>query len=85
MAKKRKKTVSQVGLNIKRLRARAGLSQIALAEEAGLSRDCIAKLECGDRAGATSSTVSKLARALGVSEGRLLERRVQKARAALRA
>jgi DNA-binding XRE family transcriptional regulator len=55
---------------LKAARRRAGLSQRALAERSGLSRDTVGALELRGRASA--GTIAKLAAALGVGEAALL-------------
>lgn len=51
---------------LRRLRAAAGLTQLALAEASGLSRDYVQALETGRRPDPSWSTVRRLAAALGV-------------------
>jgi transcriptional regulator with XRE-family HTH domain len=57
---------------LRQLRDKCRLSQRALAEKAGLSREYLARLETG-RQDPTLSTLEKLAKALGVKVGKLLE------------
>ncbi|HEX8065380.1 MAG TPA: helix-turn-helix transcriptional regulator [Thermoleophilaceae bacterium] len=57
--------------NLRRARDRAGLSQEALADKAGLHRNAVALLEGGKR-DVKLSTVAKLAKALGVDAGELI-------------
>ena len=57
---------------IKALRERRRLTQEQLAERAGVSRTYLARLETA-RQDPTLSTLEKLAKALGVKVGRLLE------------
>ena len=57
---------------LKALRDRKGLTQVQLAEKSGVSRTYLARLESG-RQDPTLSTLEKLAKALGVKVGRLLE------------
>lgn len=52
---------------LKQLRNRAGLTQEALAEKAGLKRAAVARLELGIRTLPNWETVQRLAAALGVS------------------
>jgi transcriptional regulator with XRE-family HTH domain len=59
-------------MRVKQLRESRGLTQEALAEKAGLSRAYIARLEIG-RHDPTLSTLEKLAKALKVKVGKLLE------------
>ncbi len=62
----------RMAARIKVLRDRRGLTQEQLAEKAGVSRTYLARLETG-RQDPTLSTLEKLAKALGVRVGRLLE------------
>jgi transcriptional regulator with XRE-family HTH domain len=57
---------------IKEWRAKRGLSQRDLAEASGVSREYIARIELGQH-DPTVSTLEKLAEALKVKVGRLLE------------
>ena len=59
-------------MNIKRLRKQKGWTQEVLAENARLSWGYIARLEIG-RHDPSLSTLVKLAKALGVKPGKLLE------------
>ena len=61
-----------VATKVKRLRERRGLTQEALAEKAGISRTYLARLETA-RHDPTLSMLEKLAKALRVKVGRLLE------------
>ncbi len=58
--------------NLRRAREKAGLSQEALADKAGMHRNAVALLE-GGRRDAKVSTVAKLAKALGTDAGDLLK------------
>ncbi len=58
--------------NLRQLRHAKGLSQEAFADEAGLHRTYVSDLERGAR-NPSVSVVDKLARALGVPAGRLLD------------
>jgi transcriptional regulator with XRE-family HTH domain len=62
----------QMAAKLKALRERRGLTQEQLAEKSGVSRTYLARLETG-RQDPTLSTLEKLAKALGVKAGRLLE------------
>jgi transcriptional regulator with XRE-family HTH domain len=62
----------RLGRNLRSLRQAKGLSQEAFAEEAGLHRTYVSDLERGAR-NPSLTVVDKLARALGVPAGRLLE------------
>ncbi|WP_131739365.1 helix-turn-helix domain-containing protein [Actinomadura roseirufa] len=66
---------STIGLTLKRIRKERGLSQEALAEKAGLSKDTVAKLEQGRRRGERTTTLMRLANALDVDLGELTGRR----------
>jgi len=57
---------------LKALREQRGLTQEQLSERSGVSRTYLARLETG-RQDPTLSTLEKLAKALGVKVGRLLE------------
>jgi len=59
-------------VTIKRLRERRGLTQEALAKRAGLHRVYVAQIE-GQTKTPSIPTLEKLAKALGVKVGRLLE------------
>jgi DNA-binding XRE family transcriptional regulator len=59
-------------LNLKRLRMRCGLSQEALASEAGLHRTYIGSIERGER-NVSIDNIERIAVALGVSPTSLLE------------
>jgi transcriptional regulator with XRE-family HTH domain len=68
--------------NIKRLRAARGLSQEALAWEAGLSRGHMNEIEAG-RASARVDTLCKLAKALGCEPAELLKAPPKRRRSAI--
>jgi transcriptional regulator with XRE-family HTH domain len=57
---------------LRQFRNERDLSQRSLAEKAGISREYLARLEVG-RQDPTLSTLEKLAKALGVKPGRLIE------------
>ena len=59
-------------MRLKQLRANRGITQEALAKKAGLSRVYVARLETGKQ-DPTLTTLTKLAKALKVKVGRLLE------------
>jgi transcriptional regulator with XRE-family HTH domain len=61
-----------MAIRIKSLRERRGMTQAQLAEKAGVSRTYLARLETA-RQDPTLSTLEKLAKALGVKVGRLVE------------
>lgn len=58
--------LAHVGVNLRRHRGAAGLSQAALAERSGISRRTIIKLEAGE-ANISLSGLDRLAEALGVT------------------
>lgn len=60
------------GTNLRKLREEQGLSQEAFAEEAGLHRTYVSDIERGVR-NPTIVVVEKIARALGVRPGHLLD------------
>lgn len=59
-------------MRLKQLRAEQGMSQAALAETSQISREYIARLETGHH-DPSLSTLVKLAKALKVKPGELLE------------
>lgn len=59
-------------MKLKQLREGRGLTQAQLAEQAGLTREYIARLETGHH-DPPLSTLEKLAKALKVKVGKLLE------------
>jgi transcriptional regulator with XRE-family HTH domain len=65
-----KESDDPLGQRVRRLRLQHALSQIDLAEKAGVSRDAIMRLERGTHV-ARPSTVRKIAAALGVAPQRL--------------
>lgn len=64
----------RLGRNVRRLRQELGVSQEALAEDAGIHRTYVSDVERGAR-NPTITVVEKLARALKVSAGELLDGR----------
>jgi len=62
----------KLGTTIKRLRERRGLTQEVLAKRAGLHRVYVAQIEAQTKV-PSIATLEKLAKALGVKAGRLLE------------
>lgn len=74
MARTRRTTEpGSAGRTVRALREAAGLTQQALAHNAGLSRATVAALEHGRYRGTDSKTLEKLAQALGVTPAFLLE------------
>jgi transcriptional regulator with XRE-family HTH domain len=61
------KNISNLGVNIKRIRESKGISGYKLAKLAGLGKSTISQIETGDRHNLNSSTIIKIAEALGVS------------------
>ncbi len=68
-----KRRAGVIGVNLRKLRDAAGLSQRALAGKAGVYYVTIANLETGATQSADHDTITKLALALGVREGDLVE------------
>ena len=64
---------------LRRLRQQAVMSQQQLADESGVARDTISKLETGQRR-AYPTTIRKLATSLGVEPQELVEEREGRAR-----
>ena len=62
----------RLGMTIKRLRTKRGLTQEALAQRAGVHRVYVAQIEAQTKV-PSIATLEKLAKALGVKVGRLLE------------
>lgn len=63
---------SRLGKNVARLRKERGLSQEAFADHAGIHRTYISDVERGAR-NPTVEVVAKIAKALGVKPGALLD------------
>jgi transcriptional regulator with XRE-family HTH domain len=66
-------TRRRLGAVVRRLRKQRGLTQGALARRAGLTQPHISAIESGARANPTGIVIKRLARALGVPLGELLE------------
>ena len=62
----------RLGRNVRHLRRELGVSQEALADDAGIHRTYVSDVERGAR-NPTITVVEKLARALKVSAGELLD------------
>ncbi|TAJ31625.1 MAG: XRE family transcriptional regulator [Nitrospirae bacterium] len=73
----------RVGLNVKTVRKERGLSQEGLAFECGLHRTYVSGVERGIR-NPTVLVLEKIAEALKVPTGRLLDEPLRKSRAAAR-
>ncbi|MEQ1499775.1 MAG: helix-turn-helix transcriptional regulator [Parcubacteria group bacterium] len=63
---------AKLGLNLKRIRTKKAISQGDIARELGLSRGFISTIENG-KTNPTLSTISKIAKSLGVSTDELLK------------
>jgi transcriptional regulator with XRE-family HTH domain len=59
-------TREQLGQRIKRARERRGLTQVALAQNAGVSLVYVKKLEAGTRQSPSLPVLERIAKALGV-------------------
>ncbi len=66
------KESEKLGLNLKKIRTKKGISQGDIAKELGVSRGFISTIENG-KTNPTLSTIAKLAKALGVSTNELLK------------
>lgn len=62
----------KLSLNLKRIRTKKGISQGDIARELKVSRGFVSTIENG-KTNPTLATISKLAKALGVSSGELLK------------
>jgi transcriptional regulator with XRE-family HTH domain len=65
-------TPERIGGMVKTLRQKRGLTQEALAKAAGVTRVYVAKIEAGEKI-PSIPTLRKLAKALKVKAGRLLD------------
>ncbi len=65
--------MSSTGEKLKRLRRGNGLTQVELADKAGVSQSTIAQIETGERKTPHPRTLTKLSEALGVEPFELLE------------
>ncbi len=63
---------AKLGLNLKRIRTKKAISQGDIARGLGLSRGFISTIENG-KTNPTLSTISKIAKSLGVSTDELLK------------
>ena len=66
------KISKQLGQNMKRIRAKKGMSQSDIARALGVDRGYISNIENGKK-NPTIATIQKLANALGVSANELLK------------
>ena len=64
---------STIGKNIKKLRKQRDLSQDRLSKLADISHNTIIKIESGAIQSPTMDTAQKIAKALGVSIGKILK------------
>ena len=62
----------KMGNNLKRIRTEKGLSQVDIARQLDVSRGFVSNIESGKR-NPTLSTLTRLAKALGVSTDELLK------------
>lgn len=62
----------KLGNNLKRIRTEKGLSQVDIARQLDVSRGFVSNIESGKR-NPTLSTLTRLAKALGVSTDELLK------------
>lgn len=74
---KHQRRPSVTGANLRRLRLAAGLTQAQLSERSGVHQTTIADLERGAMSGARDATLERLAGALGVRKGDLVEPEVE--------
>jgi transcriptional regulator with XRE-family HTH domain len=65
--------VASTGEKLKRFRRGRALTQVELAQKAGVSQSTVAQIEGGDRPTPHPGTLGKLAEALGVSPADLLD------------
>jgi len=63
---------AKLGINLKRIRTKKGISQGDIGRELGVSRGFVSTIENG-KTNPTLSTITKLAKALGVSSDELLK------------
>jgi transcriptional regulator with XRE-family HTH domain len=66
-------TERRLGAVVRRLRRQQDLTQDQLARRAGLDQGHVSQIESGKRANPSALVIKKLARALGVPVGKLLE------------
>ena len=63
----------ELGHMLKALRERKGLTQVELAEKAGVTQSYLARLEAGERENPSLDVLKRLAEALGVPLSKLLK------------
>jgi transcriptional regulator with XRE-family HTH domain len=73
MSRARKQERTEVGRRVRRERRLAGLTQVELAEKAGLSEDAVWRLEVGRARHPRISTIRKIAEVLGVEVRDLID------------
>jgi len=66
-----------LGVNIKKLRDRAGMSLSDLAKASGIGRSTINDIESGKAQDSKNNTINALAKAFGVSPGTLTEMEIE--------
>jgi transcriptional regulator with XRE-family HTH domain len=62
-----------IGANVRLARVKKGMTQVELAEKAGVALSTVSFVETGRHAASRALTLSKLANALGVSVESLLQ------------
>ncbi len=62
----------RLGENLKRIREQKGVSQVDISKSLGVSRGFVSNIENG-KTNPTLATITKLAKAVGVSAGELLQ------------
>lgn len=64
--------LSTIGKNIRKYRKKLGLSQDKLSKHAEVAYNTVVKIESGENSNPTIETLTKIAKALGVSINKLL-------------
>ena len=67
-----KSEAKRLGENLKRIREQKGISQVDISKSLGVSRGFVSNVENG-KTNPTLATITKLAKAVGVSAGELLQ------------
>ena len=65
--------MANIADNVRKARKKAGLSQDKLAREAGVAYNTVVKIESGENPNPTIDTLKKIARALNVGVGDLID------------
>ena len=65
--------MANIADNVRKARKKAGLSQDKLAREAGVAYNTVVKIESGENPNPTIDTLKKIASALEVDTGDLIE------------